>query len=436
MKDKIQKIATNLPVIVAVSFLARLIFAVDQARKMPANLVGLVPFLNETGNIAFSLAQGHGFSSPWWQETGPTAWLTPVYPWIVSILYRLFGIHTPHAFYAVVLLNIFFSAAACVPIYLIGKKVAGSEVAVGAAWLWALFPNAILIPYEWVWDTSLSALLMATIVWATLQLAESSRRRDWLVYGMLWGFALMTNPALGATLPVLLGWAAYRRMRDVNLSAARPLVALGVAILCCVPWTVRNYIAFHKFVPLRSNFPFELWLGNNDNFDENSQIVPPSDPAREEIRRYIRMGETAFMAEKWRSATHFMRTHPRLEAILWTRRFVATWTGAERPVESFGDAESNLVRVVLIVNFLVAVGAIAGIVALIWRRNIYAFPLAAIPLVYPFVYYATHASLRYRHPIDPVLLILVTIGFGSPFTHRRHASTTTRLDTLNPRVRA
>jgi 4-amino-4-deoxy-L-arabinose transferase-like glycosyltransferase len=436
MKDKIQKIATNLPVIVAVSFLARLIFAVDQARKIPANLVGLVPFLNETGNIAFSLAQGHGFSSPWWQETGPTAWLTPVYPWIVSILYRIFGIHTPHAFYVVVLLNICFSAATCVPIYLIGKKVAGSEVAVGAAWLWALFPNAILIPYEWVWDTSLSALLMATIVWATLQLAESSRRRDWLLYGVLWGFALMTNPALGATLPVLLGWAAYRRMRDVNLSAARPLIALGVAILCCVPWTVRNYIAFHKFVPLRSNFPFELWLGNNDNFDEDSQIVPPSDPARGEIRRYIRMGETAFMAEKWRSATTFMRTHPRLEAILWTRRFVATWTGAERPVESFGDAESNLVRVVLIVNFLVAVGAIAGIVTLIWRRNVFAFPLAAIPLVYPLVYYATHASLRYRHPIDPVLLILVTIGFGSPFTHRRHASTATRLDTLNPRVRA
>src|SRR6202046_5846117 len=97
MKEKIKKIAMNLPVIVAVSFLARLIFAVDQARHMPANLVGLVPFLNEAGNIAFSLAKGHGFSSPWWQETGPTAWLTPVYPWIVSVIYRIFGIHTPHA---------------------------------------------------------------------------------------------------------------------------------------------------------------------------------------------------------------------------------------------------------------------------------------------------------------------------------------------------
>src|SRR5450631_2079361 len=110
MRRRILAIAKNLPVIIGVSFFARLAFAIDQARRMPANLVGLVPFLNEAGNIAFSMVNGHGFGSPWWQETGPTAWLTPVYPWIVSIIYRIFGIHTPHAFYAAVLLNIIFSA--------------------------------------------------------------------------------------------------------------------------------------------------------------------------------------------------------------------------------------------------------------------------------------------------------------------------------------
>jgi 4-amino-4-deoxy-L-arabinose transferase-like glycosyltransferase len=427
MKRPILKIATNLSLIVAASFAARLVFAIDQARKMPADLVGLVPFLNETGNVAFSLAQGHGFSSPWWQETGATAWLTPVYPWIVSIAYRVFGIHTPHAFYAVVLLNIVFSAATCVPIYFIGNRAAGLGVASGAAWLWAIFPNAILIPYEWVWDTSLSAFLMTTILWATFELAESSRWRDWTLYGALWGFALMTNPALGSMLPVLLGWAAYRGMRTRAMSMARPLLTLGIAILCCVPWTVRNYIAFHRFVPLRSNFSLELWLGNNRNFDENSQITPPADPTKEEIRKYIRMGETAFMAEKWQSATTFIRTHPRLEAALWARRFVATWTGAERPVESFQGAESNFVRVVLACNFLVAAGTLAGIAVLVLRRSAYTFPLAAVPLLYPAVYYATHTSLRYRHPIDPVLLVLVVIGVAGLLAHRRYRSPQGRL---------
>jgi 4-amino-4-deoxy-L-arabinose transferase-like glycosyltransferase len=416
MNRQIQKIAGNLPTIIAVSFIARITFAIDQVRLLPPNLVGLVPFLNETGNIAFSLAKGHGFSSPWWQETGATAWLTPVYPWIVSVVYRIFGIHTPHAFYAVVLLNIIFSAATCLPIYLIGKRVGSLGVGLSAAWLWAIFPNAIVIPYEWVWDTSLSALLIATILWATLELAESQRARDWVLYGALWGFALMVNPSLGSMLPLLLGWAMYRGMRERNLPVKLPLLALGVAIVCCVPWTVRNYVAFHKLVPLRSNFPLELWLGNNENFDPNSQIVPPADPTKEEIRNYVHMGETAFMADKWRRATEFIRTHPRLELVLWGRRFVANWTGAENPVEAFQEAESNLVRIVLVSNCLLAIGALAGIVTLIRRRSRYEFPLAAFPIVYPLIYYATRTSLRYRHPLDPVLLILFAVGLAACFT--------------------
>jgi hypothetical protein len=418
MRRRALTIATNLPLIIVVSFCARVAFAIDQVRRMPANLVGLVPFLNEAGNIAFSLAKGHGFSSPWWQETGPTAWLTPVYPWIVAVVYRIFGIHTPHAFYAAVLLNIIFSAATCVPIYFIGRRIAGLGVASSSAWLWAIFPNAILIPYEWIWDTSLSALLMATILWATLELAESPRWRDWILYGVLWGFALMTNPALGSLFPVLLGWAACRAARDQKITLLRPALALGIAIVCCIPWSVRNYLVFHKFVPLRSNFALELWVGNNDSYDENSQVVPPPDPAREELREYIRVGETAFMAEKWRTATVFIRTHPRLEAALWGRRFVAMWTGAENPVRAFQDAETSLVRIVLLSNFLAAIGTVAGIVVLISRRSIYAFPLAAVPILYPVVYYATHASLRYRHPIDPVLLILFAAGVAGILSPR------------------
>src|SRR6202789_2565868 len=317
MKRGFLKAATSLTLILLIALGVRVAYAWNQERQMRADLVGLVPFLNETGNIAFSRAKGHGFSSPYWQETGPTAWLTPVYPALVAAIFKIFGIQTPHSFFAIVFLNILFSTATCVPLYYIGKRVGGLGVASGAAWLWAIFPNAILIPYEWVWDTSLSALLMATILWATLGLAESRRWRDWIRYGTLWGLALMTNPALGSTLPILLGWAAYRGLRNRDLTVARPLLALGIAILCCVPWTVRNYIAFHKFVPLRSNFPLELWLGNNDNFDENSQIVPPADPTRDEIRKYIRMGETEFMAEKWRNAATFIRMHPRLEVELW-----------------------------------------------------------------------------------------------------------------------
>jgi hypothetical protein len=419
MKLRLWKAATSLALIVVVALGARVAFAWNQEHKMRADLVGLVPFLNETGNIAYSLAAGHGFSSPYWQETGPTAWLTPVYPALVAVIFKIFGIHTAHSFFAIVFLNILFSAATCVPLFYIGKRVGGLGVGSGVAWLWAIFPNAVIIPYEWVWDTSLTALLMATILWATLELAETQSLGAWCGYGLLWGFALMTNPSLGSVLPVLLGWDVYRTWKQGNLQLSRPLLACGIAVLCCMPWTARNYLAFHRFIPLRSNFAFELWLGNNEQFDEQSQIVPAADPERFEIRKYVHMGETAFMQDKWQRATAFIKTHPGLEIILFARRFVATWTGMEKPIEGFRDADSPLVRLVLISNTLAAIGALCGIVALLRSRNIYVFPLAGVVIVYPLIYYVTHASLRYRHPIDPVMLLLAMIAVAAVFQKRR-----------------
>jgi 4-amino-4-deoxy-L-arabinose transferase-like glycosyltransferase len=427
VKRGLQKAATSLTLILVIALGARAAYAWNQERQMRADLVGLVPFLNETGNIAFSLAKGHGFSSPYWQETGPTAWLTPVYPALVAAIFKIFGIHTPHSFFAIVFLNILFSTATCVPLFYIGKRVGGLAVASGAAWLWAIFPNAIMIPYQWVWDTSLATLLLATILWATLELADSQSLRAWCGYGLLCGFALMTNPSLGSLLPLLLGWAAYRAWRKGELHRSRPLLACAIAMLCCVPWTVRNYLAFHRFIPLRSNLPFELWLGNNEQFDEQSQVVPPSDPERTEIRNYVHMGETAFMQDKWQKAVGFMRTHPRLEITLFTRRFVATWTGVENPIESFRETDSPLVRLVIASNTLAALGALCGILALLRSRSIYAFPLAAGPIVYPIIYYVTHTSLRYRHPIDPVLVLLVAIAVAAAVPNRSNRSETVPL---------
>jgi hypothetical protein len=434
MKRRFYRIATWLPLIVIVALGLRLGFAWDQERKIPRDLVGLVPFMQETGNIAFSLALGQGFGSPYWQETGPTAWLTPVYPYMVAGAYHLFGIHTPHAFYAMVLLNILCSVATCVPIFYVGKRVGGLAIASLAAWLWAVFPNAWIIPFEWIWDTSLSALLMAAILWATLRLADGDTGRaesygsvrdglnaadlhpwrGWCGYGLLWGFALMTNPSLGVMLPFLIGWAVDRSRRrgqpDGRVRLRGPLLAVAIAILCCVPWTIRNYWAFHRFIPLRSNFAFELWLGNNENFDPESQVVPPANPERAEIHNYIHMGETAFMEDKWRQASSFIRSHPRLEVILFVRRFVATWTGMEKPVEGFRDSDSLMARVALASNFLAGIGALCGIIVLFLRRSPHALLLAAFPIVFPIVYYLTHASLRYRHPIDPIVMLLTAVA--------------------------
>src|SRR5580692_5377251 len=312
MRNTLHKAATSLALIVIVAVGVRVGFAWDQARKIPPGVLGTVPFQQETGNIAYALAQGKGFSNVFRTETGPTAWLAPVYPLMVAAMFKLFGTFTARAFFA----------AASVPIFFAGKRLGGSGVAAGAAWLWTVFPSAVMMPFEWIWDTSLSALLAALILWATLELTESERWLDWGVYGLLWGLALMTNPALGTLLPFLLGWVALRGRGESGARWKRVALAAGVAILCCVPWTIRNYVAFHRFVPVRSNLPFELWLGNNDIFDEHARNGRKSITRTEEARKYAQVGETAYMAEKWELAIAFMRAHPGLGLRLAGRKFV------------------------------------------------------------------------------------------------------------------
>src|ERR1700690_4381311 len=119
------RLLISLPLIVLVAVGARAAFAWNQGRKLPSNLVGIVPFQQETGNIARSLALGKGFGSPFNQGTGATAWLTPVYPLLLAGIFRIFGIFTPASFIVAVALNIAFSAAACVPVFYAGRKIAG-----------------------------------------------------------------------------------------------------------------------------------------------------------------------------------------------------------------------------------------------------------------------------------------------------------------------
>jgi hypothetical protein len=145
-----------------------------------------------------------------------------------------------------------------------------------------------------------------------------------------------------------------------------------------------------------------------------------------EIRQYKQLGETAYMADKWRKAINFMRTHPLLEAQLTRERLVTTWFCTKTPVADFLATDSWLIRIIFLYNAILFVGTVIGIFLLVRRSDIFAFPLAAAPLFFPLVYYITHVSLRLRHPLDPALVILTAVSLTallSPATAKLSAST-------------
>lgn len=412
--SRLRAVVASLPLILVVALLLRGLFAWDYIRQNPRQALGVIPFLEEAGNIAASLATGHGFSSPFRIETGPTAWMTPVYPALLAGIFRIFGVRTFDSFVAAVALNIVASVLVCVPIFYAGMKIAGTGVSAGAAWLWAIFPNAILNTFESMWEASLATLLAALILWATLELHQRRGWLTWAAYGLLWGATLMTNPTLGVLLPLLLGWLIFRARGECREFYRRPFLALGVAFLCCAPWTVRNYKVFHAFVPLRSVFGLQFYVGNNEHAEEVwlGEQHPIHDSA--ERAEYIRLGEIAYMRDKQQQAIEYVETHPGHVMRLMVSRFIALWSGGTpSPVVDFLRTPSLWFRYVLLFNVLAALGALAGIILLIRWRSPYWFPLAIFPVVFPCAYYVTLAYPRYRLPIDPVVLLLGAVAVQS-----------------------
>jgi len=157
----------------------------------------------EMGRIAAAIASGHGFSNPFGVPTGPTAWEPPLYPYLIAGVFQIFGIYSRGSAFVLLTINSIFSSLTSIPIFLIARRIFSEKVAVGSAWTWILLPYVMFWCTRWVWETSLSALLIAVILWLALTLEDRDGVTPWVCFGLLWGIAALNSTALLAFLPVL-----------------------------------------------------------------------------------------------------------------------------------------------------------------------------------------------------------------------------------------
>jgi 4-amino-4-deoxy-L-arabinose transferase-like glycosyltransferase len=413
MREKWFRFLASPWLIAAVALFLRLLYVFYRVHLIPSHVLATAPFENEVGNIAAALVHGDGFGCVFGQPTGPTAWVAPVYPLLIAAIFKIFGAFSLGAFYAAVLLNCLCSALVCFPLFRAAQRVGGPTVAIPAACLWAFFPSGIILPYAWIWDTSLSAFLASLLLRTTLQLPDSPDLRSYIGYGLLWGLALLTNPSLGALLPFLVAWIFFRDPALSLVKSKRLGLTLAVIFLCCLPWTIRNYVYFHRVIPIRSNFAFEFWSGNNEIFDAHSRAVNRI-TRYEQAHLYAKLGETAFFDDKWQRAKIFVEANPRLYFRLCAQRIVATWLGTDSPWQDFRETDSFLARFLILWNAITLLGVLTGLLCLFLQRSVYFFPILSFPLFFPIAFYLAHTSLRHRHPCDPVLTLLLAVAFATP----------------------
>jgi hypothetical protein len=360
----------------------------------------------EMGRIGRSIALGQGFSNPYGGNTGPSAWEPPLYPYLIGGVFKIFGIYTYASAWVLLSINSLLASLTTIPVYFIAHRSFGSRVAMWSARAWAFNPYVWYWSIHWIWDTTFTPLMLALIFWVSLELEQWPGWRGWTLFGALWGVGALANPAMLSFLPFCGLWIWWQRYRRGLSSLAGVVLSSVVFFLVLSPWLARNYEVFHRFVFIRDDFGLQFRLGNNRLADGMLVATLQPNLNQPELENFQRMGEIAYEAYCRQRAFDWIRANPARFAIISVKRFFYYWNGVPRPTDSTSawDFRSSL--------FLASsVLAIWGLGRALRQKRPRAWLFAGLVATYPTVYYFVFPHARYRHPIEPELVILAVFLF-------------------------
>jgi 4-amino-4-deoxy-L-arabinose transferase-like glycosyltransferase len=357
----------------------------------------------EQGNVARALLAGQGFGSPF-ASTQPSAIMPPVYPLIVAVFFRVFRVHTARSIFAVHAFDCLINSLACIPVFFVARRSFGPRVALWAAWAWVFSPYGIYFAAAWAWSTHLLLLCLYCLLYLAQDLEASPRLRLWAGFGLLAGFAGLTEPSILVVVVFLLAFAAWRLARSGQRWLLPGLVASLVVAATISPWLIRDAIVFHRFIPMRDSMGLELWMGNNGYSTRwtSDQKHPLHDA--QELADYNR-GELAYMDHKAKQAHTYIHDHPGWYVWMSARRALYLWTGYWSFSKDYLAQEPTDPENVPFATGLTLLGVCGLWIA--WRhRRFEAIRFAGVLFLFPIVYYFTHPEPYHLRPLDPLLATL------------------------------
>ena len=373
----------------------------------------------EMGRVARSIAQGHGFSSPYEGNTGPTAWEPPLYPFLMAGVFKLFGIYSQRSAWVLLSINSLFATLTCIPIYWIAHRTFGKRVAIWSAYAWGLNPYVWYWSIHWIWDTTFTPLVLAWIFLFAVELAHVApegcvapdalvrgrRNADasaWALFGALYAIGALANPTMLAFLPFCGLWIWRQRFRHALPSLAGVALSSLVFFAVLSPWVIRNYEVFHRFVFLRDDFGLQLRLGNGPYAEGMLMAYLQPNLNKLELQKFQEQGEIAYAESCKRQAVDWIRAHPGRFAIISLKRFFYYWNGVPRATNSVAPVDFRT-SAFLATSVLALWGAIRAL----RQKRPGAWLFAGLIIFYPAIYYFVYPHARYRHPIESELTILI-----------------------------
>ncbi len=362
-------------------------------------------------NLALRILEGHGFTfgTLWWPITpadAPTAHWSFLYTLYLVFVYSIFG---PNPIVARILQAIIVGILHPYIAYRIGERVFTKTVGLAAATITAIYVYFFYYGAALMTEPFYITAILFNLYFA-IQLAENTdKKRDiqlGLALGISLGVIVVLRQVFLLFLPFLFLWMWIARFkRRGGLPLFSTIVSIFVLLLFVLPITYFNYSRFHRFVLLNTNSGYAFFWGNNPIYGTKFIPILPTKTYQEMIPQEVRhLDEAALDQELLKRGIQFVTDDPTRYALLSLSRippYFMFWYSSQ------SSTLSNIARIGSFGVFLpfMLYGLFLGIKQN--RKNLLTSPIGLLVLfivVYSGVHILTWTLIRYRLPIDAVLI--------------------------------
>lgn len=311
----------------------------DWNRQHPGDSRWLHPDLSEQigaeyDTIAIAIRQGRGFSDPFREPSGPTAWMPPILVYFTAGLYWITNDQRDKVVETIVVINWLVVLFASFMVTATAKRL-------NRPWTGYLILTVALAAdffelFQRTHDTWL-ILLMLSLMWVGIQWLPDPQQVRWptaVAWGLFGGICALCGPVAGFTWAVLttLFWFPWRRSeepvdqeavtrlrargfcRSILVNSKALFIAATVSMLTVSPWMIRNRLVMGTWIPVKSNAMYEVWqsqvLDDEGVLDSSSAFQHPWGSRSAQRVRYLELGELAFIKEKGDVAKASIRENP------------------------------------------------------------------------------------------------------------------------------
>jgi hypothetical protein len=189
-----------------------------------------------------------------------------------------------------------------------------------------------------------------------------------------------------------------------------------VVVALIAPWTIRNYRAFHTFVPLNTNSGYAFFWGNHPIYGTNFVgILPDDGPSYQDLipQELRHLNEAELDRALLKEGIKFVSDDPVRYLLLSFSRIREYFKFWPSPQSGLLSNVSRIGSFGILLPFILY--GTAQCITLAWRnrethQGAAIFLLLLFCLFYTGIHLLTWALIRYRLPVDALLLIFAASG--------------------------